>query len=322
MTDDTATQSTGRMTPDVSVIIPAHNRCAMVCEAVESVLAQTGGVDFELIAVDDGCSDGTFEHLNQGAAGNHAMRVERIEHSGPAAARNRGVACSRGSWIAFLDSDDLWMPTKLSRQLSFVRAHSGLGICQTQEIWIRNGRRVNPGVRHIKRGGDIFVDSLVTCLISPSAVMLRTDLFRATGGFDEAMLAAEDYDLWLRILVDHEIGLLDEPLVTRRAGHRDQQSASTPAIDRFRILALAKLLADSRLDRRRRCATAGVLSEKCRIYAGGLERRGNREAADFYSQTGELARTRWKSAPDDSIEQSTARMRSLLKEQSCAVMQA
>ncbi len=73
--------------------------------------------------------------------------------------------------------------------------------------------------------------------------MMRSDLFRSFGGFDEHMTAAEDYDLWLRILIDHEAGLLDEPLVTRRGGHPDQLSATTPALDRFRILALAKLLA-------------------------------------------------------------------------------
>ena len=128
-----------------------------------------------------------------------------------------------------------------------MRANPDCAISQTDEIWIRNGRRVNPGLRHRKRAGDIFIDSLRTCLISMSAAMMRTDLFRSLGGFDEIMMAAEDYDLWLRILIDHEAGLLDEPLVTRRGGHPDQTSATTPAIDRFRILALTKLLADDRL---------------------------------------------------------------------------
>ncbi len=148
--------------------------------------------------------------------------------------------------IAFLDSDDLWAPTKLERQLAFMNANPDCAISQTNEIWIRNGRRVNPGLRHRKRSGDIFIDSLRTCLISMSATMMRTELFRSLTGFDQSMLAAEDYDLWLRILIDHEAGLLDEPLVTRRGGHPDQTSATTPALDRFRILALTKLLADDR----------------------------------------------------------------------------
>ena len=205
----------------------------MLREAIESVLAQSVR-EFELIVVDDGSADQTAEDLTRFG---DAIRVERIEHRGPAAARNRGVGMARAPLIAFLDSDDLWAPTKLERQLEFMRANTACVISQTDEIWIRNGRRVNPGVRHRKRAGDIFIDSLRTCLISMSATMMRTDLFRSLGGFDEIMMAAEDYDLWLRILIDHEAGLLDEPLVTRRGGHRDQTSATTPAIDRFRILA-------------------------------------------------------------------------------------
>src|SRR5271163_716318 len=217
------------------------------------------------------------------------IRFERIEHRGPAAARNCGVAIARAPLVAFLDSDDLGSPTKLERQLAFMRENPDCAISQTNEIWIRNGRRVNPGARHRKRGGDIFVDSLRTCLISMSATMMRTDLFRSAGGFDEMMTAAEDYDLWLRILIDHEAGLLDEPLVTRRGGHRDQASATTPALDRFRILALTKLLADDRLSGARRAAVVEVLAEKCRIYAGGLARRSRIDQARLYERVAEQA---------------------------------
>jgi glycosyltransferase involved in cell wall biosynthesis len=275
------------MTPEVSIIIPTYNRRAMLLEAIDSVLAQSNQ-SFELIVVDDGSTDGTAEHLTRLGK---AVRVERIDHRGPAAARNRGVALARAPLIAFLDSDDLWAPTKLERQLAFMRANPDCAISQTNEIWIRNGRRVNPGLRHRKRAGDIFIDSLRTCLISMSATMMRTELFRSLTGFDESMLAAEDYDLWLRILIDHEAGLLDEPLVTRRAGHPDQTSATTPALDRFRILALTKLLADDRLSPARRTAVVEVLVEKCRIYAGGLTRRGRIDQARLYESIVEWAQT-------------------------------
>ncbi|HMD03717.1 MAG TPA: glycosyltransferase family A protein, partial [Candidatus Binatus sp.] len=192
------------MTPEVSVIIPTFNRRAMVLEAIDSVLAQSVR-EFELIVIDDGSTDGTAEQLTRLA---ETIRIEHIEHGGPAAARNRGVALARAPLIAFIDSDDLWSPTKLERQLAFMRANPACAISQTNEIWMRNGRRVNPGVRHRKRAGDIFVDSLRTCLISMSATMMRTDLFRSLGGFDDLMTAAEDYDLWLRILIDHGAGLL------------------------------------------------------------------------------------------------------------------
>jgi glycosyltransferase involved in cell wall biosynthesis len=279
------------MTTEVSVIIPTYNRCAMLLEAIDSVFAQTTEA-FELIVIEDGSTDGTSEHLMRLGK---SIRIERIEHSGPAAARNRGVALALAPLIAFLDSDDLWAPTKLERQLAFMRANPACAILQTDEIWIRNGRRVNPGVRHRKRAGDIFIDSLRTCLISMSATMMRTDLFRSLGGFDEIMTAAEDYDLWLRILIDHEAGLLDEPLVTRRGGHPDQTSATTPAIDRFRILALAKLLADDRLSPMRRAAVVEVLAEKCRIYAGGLARRGRIDQAGLYQGIADQVQN-WRAA--------------------------
>jgi len=294
------------MTPEVSVIIPTYNRRAMLIEAVDSVLAQSNRA-FELIVIDDGSTDDTAGHL-AGLA--KTIRIERIEHRGAAAARNRGVALARAPLIAFLDSDDLWAPTKLERQLGFMRANPGCAISQTGEIWIRNGRRVNPGNRHRKRAGDILIDSLRTCLISMSAVMMRTELFRSIGCFDEMMEAAEDYDLWLRILIEHEAGLVDETLVTRRGGHPDQTSATTPALDRFRILALTKLLADERLSSARRAAVIEVLCEKCRIYSGGLVRRGRTDRARFYEQFADSV----QDARPPEISCAVNSMRSMLRE--------
>jgi len=147
-------------------------------------------------------------------------------------------------------------------------------------------------------------------LISMSATMIRTDLFRSLGGFDEIMTAAEDYDLWLRILIDREAGLVDELLVTRRGGHCDQTLATTPAIDRFRILALAKLLADDRLSPMRRAAAVEVLAEKCRIYVGGLIRRGRIEQAHIYERIADQAQN-WRAA---EISCATESLRSALHE--------
>ncbi len=299
------------MTPEASVIIPTYNRRAMLLEAVDSVVAQSATA-FELIVIDDGSTDGTAEHLAR-LAKTIRIEIDRIDHRGPAAARNRGVAIARAPLIAFLDSDDLWSPTKLERQLAFMRANPGCAISQTDEIWIRNGRRVNPGLRHRKRAGDIFVDSLRTCLISMSATIMRTDLFRSLGGFDEIMAAAEDYDLWLRILIDHEAGLLDEPLVTRRGGHPDQTSATTPALDRFRILALTKLLADDRLSPMRRTSVIEVLAEKCSIYASGLRRRGRIDAARLYEWVADQSRN-WQTSAVSEIGCAIKSMRLALGE--------
>ncbi len=306
------------MAPDVAVVIPAYNRRAMVCEAVKSVLAQRDA-NFELIVADDGSTDGTWDELTQIAAvaNDHAqwemMRIERTPNRGPAAARNTGVAMAAARFVAFLDSDDLWLPHKLNRQIAFMREHPEYAISQTEEVWMRNGRRVNPGARHRKRAGDLFADSLLTCLISPSAVIMWTDLFREAGGFDEDMAAAEDYDLWLRLLTDHEVGLIDEQLVIRRAGHPGQLSATVPALDRFRVLALLKLLAREDFSPGRRIKVCEVLSEKCAIYAKGLERRARVDEAGFFLEVARNALGSWRTSPDTALHDAIEAARIVLK---------
>lgn len=301
------------MTPGVSVIIPTHNRRAMLREALSSVAAQRGS-SFEVLVVDDGSTDGTWQDLSGHDLSAHFadIRAVRTERRGPAAARNRGIALARGRLIAFLDSDDLWMPEKLARQSLFMRNNPDCLISQTGETWMRDGRSVNPGQRHRKRPGDIFIDSLRTCLISPSAAILRRELLDEVGGFDEDMAACEDYDLWLRILARHEVGLLDEPLTVRRAGHPGQLSATVAALDRFRILALAKLLADASLKAARRRAAAEVMAEKCLVYGNGLARRGRHDDAAFLAGAAQSALARWSAAPDAVLEAAGVRMRAML----------
>ncbi len=311
------------MLPDVSVIVPSYNRVAMLRDAVASVLAQRG-VRCELIVVDDGSIDGTREEMEQlissARAANCAASIHFLRHErnrGVAAARNAGASLATAPWLAFLDSDDLWAPEKLSRQLQFFADNPRCEIAQTGEIWIRNGVRVNPGRRHCKRVGDCFIESLRTCLLSPSATMMRTRLFRRMGGFDEDLIAAEDYDLWLRIMVDCEIGLLDEPLVTRRAGHPGQLSASVAAIDRFRIVTLLKLLTINGLSEARRAAVAEALVEKSRIYAGGLIRRGHFSAANLMGEVIESAPV-WGEQADPRLTEIVELIRKMIKNPSAS----
>src|SRR5512146_1805954 len=301
------------MTPEISIIIPTYNRRAMLREALASALAQRGAT-FEVIVVDDGSTDGTWHDLAPYELGAQCEnpRAVRTGRRGPAAARNRGIAIARGRLIAFLDSDDLWMPEKLARQSRFMRDNPECAISQTGETWLRDGRRVNPARRHRKRPGDIFIDSLRTCLISPSAAILRRELLDEVGGFDEDMAACEDYDLWLRILARHEAGLLDEPLTIRRAGHPGQLSATVAALDRFRILALAKLLADVSLDAARRAAVAETMAAKCEIYGKGLARRGRHDDAVFFADAAQSALERWSWAPDEALDTACQRMRAML----------
>jgi GT2 family glycosyltransferase len=257
------------MSPAVSVVIPTYNRWPMLREAVESVLAQTYK-DFELIVVDDGSTDATAVELGRLDA---PIRVISRSRHGVAAARNLGASDARGRYLAFLDSDDLWLPEKLATQLEFMGGHPEVSICQTEEIWIRRGARVNPKAKHRKPSGDIFKRSLELCLVSPSAVMITPALFHRTGGFDETLPVCEDYDLWLRIAVDHAVPLVPQALVIKRGGHRDQLSHSLWGMDRFRVASLQKLLRCGLAGERRQWALA-TLRRKVAVLAAGARKRG------------------------------------------------
>ncbi|MEN8780645.1 MAG: glycosyltransferase, partial [Desulfobacterales bacterium] len=199
----------------VSIIIPTYNRGWIVRDAIDSVLGQTD-TDFELVVVDDGSTDRTPEILDSYG---DRLRVIRQANQGVSAARNRGIGDSSGPLIALLDSDDIWLPGKLSVQVDFFNKNPAALICQTEEIWIRNGLRVNPGKRHRKPFGMIFEPSLELCLVSPSAVMVRRELFEKVGLFDENLPACEDYDLWLRVGCRFPVHLIDKPLTIKRGGH-------------------------------------------------------------------------------------------------------
>ncbi len=232
-----------------------------------------------MIVVDDGSTDGTAERL---AAEFPSVRCLRQQRRGVSAARNRGVAAARGDWLAFLDSDDEWLPAKLERQLAALERAKDRRICHTDEVWIRDGRRVNPGRRHAKAGGRIFRQCLELCAISPSSVVLHRSLFEEVGGFDEELPACEDYDLWLRITAHHPVLLVDEPLVVKHGGHADQLSRSIWGLDRFRIRALEGVLSADTLTAGDRDAAAEVLVEKCVIFADGAAKRGRHAEAEAY----------------------------------------
>ena len=261
----------------VSVIIPTYNRGWTIGEAVDSVLAQDYR-DFELIVVDDGSTDNTPQVLD---AYRGAIKVFRQENKGVSAARNRGISEASGRFIAFLDSDDLWLPQKLSRQVEFFNTTLDALICQTEEVWIRSGVRVNPKKRHKKPSGMIFEPSLALCLVSPSAVMIRRSLLEIVGNFDEALPACEDYDLWLRISCRFPVYHIDTPLIIKRGGHEDQLSASF-GLDRFRIKAIKKIMESGFLSKGQYAAAVKTLKEKCNIYAAGCRKRGRIDEANYF----------------------------------------
>ncbi|RJR24483.1 MAG: glycosyltransferase [Desulfobacteraceae bacterium] len=263
----------------VSIIIPTYNRAGQIGRAVSSVLEQSFK-DFELIIVDDGSTDNTSDLLK-----NNRSSIVYIRHHrnlGVSAARNTGILCARGDLIAFLDSDDYWLKDKLSNQVEFFARNPQALICQTQEYWHRNGKRVNPQKKHLKPSGLIFEQSLKICLVSPSAVMMRRCLFDEVGLFDEKLPVCEDYDLWVRISCKHPIYLIDRYLLVRQGGNPDQLSSSTPGMDRYRIWSLLKLIKDNSLKPAQSSAVLKQLVEKCSIYGQGCIKRGKLKEGRFF----------------------------------------
>jgi glycosyltransferase involved in cell wall biosynthesis len=280
----------------ISVIIPTYNRASVLPRAIDSVLTQRGA-DLELILVDDGSTekqDGGWriaegEKLSSIRHPISDIRFFRSEKNcGPAAARNLGIKHAKGEWIAFLDSDDEWKPGKLKSQLEFFSKNPEYLICQTEEIWIRNGTRVNPMKKHQKFGGWIFEKCLPLCVVSPSAVMMHRKLFDEVGLFDESLPACEDYDLWLRIAAKYPIGLIEKPYLMKYGGHADQRSREFPAMDRFRIQSLAKILSKNILTPEQTFAARQMLEEKAKIYIEGALKRGKEKEADAVRRTASL----------------------------------
>jgi glycosyltransferase involved in cell wall biosynthesis len=260
---------------EVSVVVPSFDRVELVQRALRSVLAQSVSPG-EIVVVDDGSRDGTAEVVRESFP---QVRLVRQRHAGVSAARNRGIAEARGRWLAFLDSDDEWRPRKLERQLAALASRPDLFVCHSDEIWIRDGRRVNPGRRHRKKGGFIFAECLPLCAMSPSSVLLERRVLERVGLFDESLPACEDYDLWLRVCSVFEVLLVDEQLVVKYGGHDDQLSRRFAGMDRFRIRALEKVLGGGELTGDNWAAARRTALEKLGIYLGGVRRRGRGEEA-------------------------------------------
>ena len=267
--------------PKITAILPTWNRAEWLEKSIQSVLDQTFG-DFELVVVDDASMDSTAEIIER-----YSGKIRTIvfsENRGVSAARNAAIKNSDSEWIAFLDSDDFWHPDKLQKQIAQTKMRPACPLHFTDEIWIRNGVRVNPKKKHQKKEGWIFQPSLALCLMAPSTVILRRELFEVHGLFDENLPVCEDYDLWLRLTAQHPVALLDEKLMTRHGGHADQLSRSDWGIDRYRVQSIQKILKTESLRPEDRTAAIRMLIEKCGILAKGFRKRGNLKEVEKYEK--------------------------------------
>ncbi len=254
----------------VSVIIPTFNRACILGRAVESVLSQTFN-NYEIIVVDDGSNDKTCEVIE---SFNKLVRFFRIPHSGVSKARNTGIENAKGDWISFLDSDDYWLPQKLEKQMAYLNANSEYRVCHTDEIWIKNGKRINQGKKHKKYAGWFFSPSLKLCLISPSTVIICREVLDNVGNFDEDFEYVEDYELWLRITSQYPVGYIGEKLTVKTGGHSDQLSNRIDGIEKYRIMALEKFILNGNLQPQYLAESIKIYLYKCNIYISGCKKRG------------------------------------------------
>ena len=273
------------------MVIPTHNRLHTLKKAVASALEQTCQ-PLEIIVVDDGSTDGTAlwlqkEGLQKEGAQKERSQKERLQQQHPPVrvlhqsnhgvshARNRGIEASKGEWLALLDSDDYWQPDKLHKQMQALSVQTDTLFCHCNEIWMRNGKRINQKLKHRKQGGLIFEHCLPLCVISPSAAVIHRTVFTTYGLFDETLPACEDYDLWLRITAHEPVAFVDEALLIKTGGHDDQLSRRYPHMDLFRLQSLAGLLRSDTLSAEQMSLAHQMFMHKFRIVSNGADKHGN-----------------------------------------------
>lgn len=258
---------------EVTVVIPHFERETLLQQALESVVCQTEA-PAQIIVVDDGSRRPPAELCRR-----YGARLLATEHTGkPGAARNRGAEVAETPWLAFLDSDDVWLPEKLRRQRLRLESQSPMSLCHTREIWQRGERVVSQKNQKHRREGDVFSDALKKCMIGPSTVLLSKGVFDSLGGFDETLEIAEDYELWLRWTAKYPVAYCEEPLIIKRAGDWQQLSEKYGQIEIFRIEALFRLL-DKNLSGAHQLQLEGELQRKITIYAHGCRKRGRFDEA-------------------------------------------
>ena len=265
---------------DISVVIPTFNRRNFLKRAIRSVIKQTIEPR-EIIVIDNGSTDQTYQMVSSLFPDiNYFTEKKR----GVSAARNKGILESKSKWIAFLDSDDAWQPTKLEKQMEFsVFNKDKYRIIHTDETWYRNKKFLNQLKKHKKSGGNIFKNSLQLCCISPSSVVLKKQIFDDYGLFDENLEVCEDYDMWIRITSKEEVGFLDSPLVLKYGGHSDQLSKKFWGMDRSRIEALEKNLKNKCFTKIQKKNVLDILIEKLTIVSDGALKRENKEIFKIYN---------------------------------------
>ena len=265
----------------VSVIIPTLNRINTLQRAIDSVIAQSFK-SIEIIVVDNGSSDGSVKMLKKYYP---TVKVIHEHKVGVSASRNKGIKYASSPWIAFLDSDDAWHHKKLEKQINLHHnSHDKYRLIHTNEIWIRNGKKINQMKKHQKFGGYIFNECLSLCFVSPSSVLIDRSIFDDMGLFNENLPVCEDYDMWLRICSKEEVLFLDEKLTLKYGGHKDQLSKSYWGMDRFRVNSIENLILNYDLNTDQKNKSMATLIKKLKIIINGAKKRNNSSVINEYTK--------------------------------------
>jgi glycosyltransferase involved in cell wall biosynthesis len=291
----------------VSVIVPTYNRKEMITEALESVFTQSYR-DFELHVVDDGSTDGTSLHVFS-TFGAQPQAIEELIRMNPtairtfshaflhqgipvtyhynsnrglAAARNRGIRAARGTYLAFLEAEDIWDSQHLAMHLTFQGARDSLAISHSPARHVKERGRPRKSRKEAPPSGWIFEQVLEAMPVSISAAMAHRACFCECGYFDENMPACEDYDLWLRMSAHYPIYFLEGAEVTQRT--QRPQAARAWSWDRYRVYALEKAFQGGKLDAEQRLLVAKQVVSKCEHLVEGFKNLKSDERASFYER--------------------------------------
>ena len=221
------------MKPLISVVMAAKNYARFLPTAVDSVFAQTIA-DWELVIIDDGSTDETPAAVRPYLR-DPRVRYVRSDRLGQSRAKNLGERLSRGGFIAYLDADDAWLPTKLEKQLAVFAEHPECGVVFTaRELIDDAGRTIAPNAQQTTTAfprGHVFEQIFLKNFVCFSSAMVKKQVFDRVGGFDPNLDLAIDYDLWLRVARHYDFHGLAEPLTRYRTGHGN---LSGKLIDRVR----------------------------------------------------------------------------------------
>ena len=215
---------------DIAVIIPVYNRESSIKDAVESVLLQTYKPS-EIIIIDDGSFFPIEKILKNYKS--HIKIYRNEENKGVSAARNIGIEISKSKYIAFLDSDDIFIPEKLEKQIKFMEENN-FPISHTNEFWFRKETFVNQTKNSQRYGGKILDKILDKCRISPSSLIANRHVFEKCGLFNEDLKVCEDYEISMRFALFYNIGYLDKKLIIKRAIEENSLSAAINHIEYIR----------------------------------------------------------------------------------------